>query len=198
MSAATSKKKRPGKPGPVVTRRKVRDGVLVSEEVHIDLTAGTPAEQIAAAMEAMPSVAGQVEAYARKAQDVVDAGAKGSRLQYAQDALWQARELHRYLQKGNAAGAVQHALWMMQCLWRMDVKGIEPTILTGARSRQARDRGRQEQARKARAKVERIQARAEKIWEIEPGLTITAVAKKIDPQNWDSVRKLFRKPARFS
>lgn len=116
-----------------IKRKTVRDGVIRAETVHVALHTGDVSENIAAAMQlsAFGGPARIIAAYRKHAEAVRDEVPKGSRHKYACDAIWQADEAAKYLGKGDAASAVQHAIWMMACVWRMDVKGVEPEIVKG-------------------------------------------------------------------
>src|SRR5690606_16120497 len=51
---------------------------------------------------------------------------------YAEDTLMLERQTLKFLAKKDTAAAVMNALWMMTSLWRVDMKGVEPVVMTGA------------------------------------------------------------------
>lgn len=96
------------------------------------------------------------------------------------------------------AGILWHRDYM-QARWRhlvalAAVSAAKPVLATGAKWRQAGDRGRQTRSMMAAKEAERLQEKAEKIWAADPSLSRAAVAKEIAPGRWDSVRKVLKKP----
>lgn len=165
----------------VITRRQVRDGLIVGEEVSINLETGDVSKELDAFRQLFPAVPELVKAYAEKAQRAIDGGATGTRLKYANDALWQSGQVIRYLQKGDAPSAVQHSLWMMQCLWRMDFKQVEPEVFTGVRAQRQRINAGigsgQERTAERKAEWDKWQLEADRVRAENPALTKSRVCE---------------------
>ncbi len=193
-------KRRDGLPG--VRRTKVRDGIIVGERVTVDLCQLEPAD----ALEAMRSVGAFslteriIEGYAERARMVVAEGAVGSRLAYAENAIWQAGQVLRFLAENKSSGAVRHALWMMQSLWRVDMKEVEPVVLTGARVRKPFDSANKRKKNEAGQRVGEWQARAAKAWgnpqHADKGKSDIAKLIAQPGENWDLIRRRIKKPAK--
>ncbi len=168
--------------------------MIVSEVVTIDFNRLDPSQLDK--LLRLITVEGEVAENADSAREAIKKGATGSRLKYATSALEQEGELLRYLAQGNARSAVQHALWMMQCLWRMDVKGVEPEIMRGARVHRGGSKGNVSKKTKAIAKREDWQRQAEALWAKNPRLTKAKVAMHIDadPKRWGTIRQAITKP----
>lgn len=131
MAKVPATKKGPEQSGPAVNYRKVRDGLLTGTAITIDASSTDATAVLAAYMRVFPTVVAQVTQQGDRARKAKDEGATGSRLKYAEDALWQESQVLEFLRKGDAPSSVQHALWMMLALWRVDVKNVEPEIMAG-------------------------------------------------------------------
>ncbi|CAN7325405.1 hypothetical protein LJR168_001778 [Pseudoxanthomonas sp. LjRoot168] len=123
-----------------ITRRDVRDGILVSTEVSYDPNAKIESfDDLKQAFEELfPSAEAQVREIAEYAQGEIDAGASGSRLQYAQHVVQVSEHVIRQVRQGKAEAAVILAIAMMHSVFRVKVKSIEPTVITGAKASQQR------------------------------------------------------------
>ena len=185
---------------PVVRKEKVRDGVIVAEMVSVDLTGSDAAAQIAGLREIFPDAAKLIAKYRAKVKTIIDGGAFGSRLRYAQDAAERFDLAAKYLgniidkpARENADGVALNLLWAMEALWRVDVKRVEPEIVTGAKLRTKAKRENDRRARQANDEHAEWQRKASEIWGQNSRLTASDVAKRIDPIRWGTIRRYIRK-----
>lgn len=132
----------------VISRKKVRDGIIVAEMVSVDLT--KPADEVIEALKQLASFQSpeeRISAHLAAAQQVVESGAEGNRLNYAQDAVRHFNSALDYLQKITdltsrkiANDMVTELIRAFESAWRVDVKEIEPVVVTGARANRQRSR----------------------------------------------------------
>lgn len=184
-----------------VRRSKVRDGVIAAEYVEVNVE-GMPASEVARELRELASfqsLAERLESHSVRLRDA--ACGEGPRARYAEQALryfgWVASDLAKVADAGErrrAEGLLLDLLRGMESAWRVDVKQIEPEIVTGAKSRRGSRKGNSAKAAEATAKHEAWQAKAEAIWRKNPLLSPRDVARRIDPERWDYIRKRITKP----
>lgn len=146
-----------------VKRKVVRDGVIRAEVIHVDPTTGNSADDLvkfAAQSLAASEPAQMVAAYRRHAEAMLKVlpnankplskanrsevrKPENNRRLAAEAVLRQADETMTYIEQNNAVLAVQSAMWMMCSVWFLDVKEVEPEIVTGVKTRGGAARGNQ-------------------------------------------------------
>ena len=203
-----TKKKGPVEVGPKVTKTFVRDGVIVRESIHIELTDNDDGTAIMAAFKQMAvfqSPAERIAVHRAAAQAVIDSGATGSRLEYAKNAVLYFEWSLGYLTKivdpkslKHAQDAIVDLIRAFEAQWCMDVKEVEPEIITGAKQRRSNKRGNIAKAATAQEKYKKLQIAADIIWAANRNLTKSRVAKlvakKLDIVPSETIRKHIIKP----
>jgi hypothetical protein len=191
----------------MIKRSKVCDGVIVNEEISIDLTSGEPADiEELRKITFFQTAEDRIKALQEHARTALNS--EGTRATYAADAIRAFDDALRHLQKisdPKARKSVNDVSYCLlnacQSLWRTDVKGVEPTIVTGIKvAKQRRDAGFSsgEQVREERKSVwDRWQRLANAKWAANPRLSARDVAKQIagPGEKVETIRRRIRKPS---
>lgn len=191
----------------MIKRRKVRDGVIVSDEISIDLTSGDPVDfEELRKFTFFRTTEERIKALQEHARAALDS--ERTRAKYAADAIRAFDDALRHMEKitdqktKDAINDVAYCLLnACQSLWRTDVKSVEPAIVTGAKAtKQRREAGFSsgEQAQEERRpEWDRWQQLANDLWAANPRLSARAVAKRIagPGEEPETIRKRICKPA---
>ncbi|MGH8523818.1 MAG: hypothetical protein ACREXY_06255 [Gammaproteobacteria bacterium] len=179
-----------------IKREKVRDGVLVAEKITLTSPA-TAAEGFAFFRELWPAAEDMIERQRSWAQSLLDShNVSGSRAKYAEHVVACAKLAADAVQKNDARMAVVHTMNMMRSVWRVDVKAIEPEIVTGAKQRRGGDKGRAAKSEGLEERNKAWQTAADRIWAKHPTWGLSEVARKINPLQERTIRRRIKKPAK--
>lgn len=159
----------------MITKKKVRDGIISNVEVSIDLTSHEmPDISELQNLAFFQSTEGRIRALQDHLRKAAQDG--GNRARYADDAIRAFDDALRNLEKISDPKAKKAASDMAYCLlnacqslWRVDIKQVEPEVITGAMSRRGGAKGRQIRTQEAQEKRTRWQHRANQL-RLELGL----------------------------
>ena len=178
---------------PAVRWVTVRDGVFLHRKARIDNPDRMTAENW---REAWPSFRDEIAALRADFQTQSDADTSGVRWNRAAVA---ARALDFVVEKLDAITDPQSKKLAVDACYNMmlamlekrylDVKRIEPEIITGAKNRTGMRNGNATRVAEANASKAAWQREADKIWSRNPRLTPAAVARLIDPNRAGYIRK---------
>ncbi len=98
------------------------------------------------------------------------------------------------LRRNDAYSAVYNTYLAAHFAWHLDIDRFEPEILTGRRTKRGAEKGNASKAAKASADREAWQKRATELWEKNPKLTATDVARIINSDRADYIRKRITRP----
>jgi hypothetical protein len=154
----------------MITKKTARDGIISNTEVSIDMASDEMPDiselQQLAFFQSTEDRIGWLKDHLKQAAE--EAG--WSRARYATDAIRAFDDALRHLGKITDPKAKKHAmdaayylLNACQSLWRVDVKQIEPEVMTGARTRKGGAKGREARTQEANGKRERWQCRADQL-----------------------------------
>lgn len=178
-----------------IKRRKVRDGVIVAEQVTLELSNASAADAIALFREIMPTGAEMIESQRSWAQSLIDSGITGSRAKYARNVVTSARLATDAIGTDDADRAVVHVMNMMRSAWRIDVKAVEPQIVTGTRQRRGGDKGRETKSEAIRKRNQEWQRLANQHWAKHASWNVSEVARHIDLTRERTIRRVIKKLA---
>ena len=128
-----------------ITRSRQRHGVIVQDIGTTDLS-GDVATALAEWDAVDPSAAEMLQGYIDVAQRIMETTPRTNkagtdymiRWKAAKATIRHAREAINYLQAGDAEYAVYNTLLTAHYAWIMDVKGVEPEIIVGAKTMRSR------------------------------------------------------------
>lgn len=186
----------------IIKREKVRDGVLVAEQITVDMTGSDVRAQFEALRQlaCFQTGAELLQGYRAKAKAIVESGGKGNRMKYAATAVEYFDDASRALSEvGDPASrekadwAIRNLLFAMQSLWRAEVKKFERELVSGAKSTRGAKNANDIRAGEAATQRREWQRQADAHWRKNARLSASDVAKLIDDQRWDYIRRFIKK-----
>lgn len=178
------------------TTRKQQAGVIAQEVVTVDANDPKNWTQSMMMLGALQTAAQRIEAHRTKALQAIDAGAAGPRLDAARTAVRLFDAALACIARKDTEGAILNTITAMECMWTLDVRAVEPEIITGAKSRRGSSKGNREKQSAADQQKKIWQAKANEIWRRHRAWSAAEVARHIDKDRADYIRKRISRPER--
>lgn len=189
-----------------INRKTQRHGIIVQKVLTSDALDGGDAATVKAEWDEVdPDAAAILRGYIAAADDVMTRTPKFAKDGRKRAAIWMAARATRiharaaidHLDKGDAENAVWNALVAAHNAWIMDVKSVEPQIVTGSRVRRPFESQNKDSAANAIDRYAEWQRRANEKWAqpLHANKSVSCVAKLIVEagENWDTIRRHIKK-----
>ena len=186
-----------------MTKKKVSDGIIANHIVSVELN-GDP-NQTLLAVKSIAAFRG-IEERIQEMKEHLNASAQegGTRAKYAADGIRALAEASKHLDKIQDPKANKAARDMAYCLlnafqslWRVDVKQIEPEVVTGGKIRSGGEKGRTDRiktstARKVKWQLRADELRAEQLDQGRPAMSINKMAEIMEKENLGNAQTIRR------
>lgn len=188
-------------------RKRLTSGVISSEvvEVRPDECDTSSLADALRAMAAMQSGRQRVQAHLEAAESAASSATTDEQSRLANTAVRLLTEALSLINREEADGVAWNIITALECLWRVDVRQVEPQIITGAKSRNGGAKGNKARAKTAGRSAGLWQRMADEEWRKVPSRSIRDVAdrvsallRKTDPAapSGDYIRKRISRPVK--